>query len=108
MDLAGERWLNSAIAEMSGMSLWFSGSAAFPRNQRMAALSDGNGCGWLTLSVQIGSSGTLLSALFNLPDIIQYADTCASLRRFAARIRPNAAFGGSRHSASVGINSAGF
>jgi len=59
-----------AIAELLGMSLWFSGSAVVPALTREWNLS-GGAASWLTLSVQLGFvTGTLLSALFNLPDII--------------------------------------
>jgi MFS family permease len=59
-----------AVAELLGMSLWFSGSAVVPSLTREWHLS-ATAAGWLTLSVQIGFvAGTLLSALFNLPDII--------------------------------------
>ncbi len=52
------------------MSLWFSGSAVVPALAREWHI-DTNSANWLTLSVQIGFvAGTLLSALFNLPDII--------------------------------------
>ena len=52
------------------MSLWFSGSAVVPALAREWHI-DTNAANWLTLSVQIGFvAGTLLSALFNLPDII--------------------------------------
>ena len=59
-----------AIAELLGMSLWFSGSAVVPALTREWHLS-ASAAGWLTLSVQLGFvAGTLISALLNLPDII--------------------------------------
>ena len=59
-----------AIAELLGMSLWFSGSAVVPALAREWKL-DGNAANLLTLSVQIGFvAGTALSAFLNLPDII--------------------------------------
>jgi len=59
-----------AIAELLGMSLWFSGSAVVPSLAREWHLSE-SAANWLTLSVQLGFViGTLLSALLNLPDII--------------------------------------
>jgi len=59
-----------AIAELLGMSLWFSGSAVVPALTREWHLSE-RAANWLTLSVQLGFvAGTLLSALLNLPDII--------------------------------------
>ncbi|HYX30710.1 MAG TPA: MFS transporter [Pyrinomonadaceae bacterium] len=58
-----------AVAELLGMSLWFSGSAVVPALTKEWHLS-ASAAGWLTLSVQLGFvAGTLLSALFNLPDI---------------------------------------
>ena len=83
------------------MSLWFSGSAVVPALTREWHLSE-TAAGWLTLSVQIGFvAGTLLSALFNLPDIIspRHLFTLTALLGAIA----NAAFGWLAHSASVGI-----
>src|SRR2546425_1480718 len=83
------------------MSLWFSGSAVVPALTREWRLSE-TAAGWLTLSVQIGFvAGTLLSALFNLPDIIspRHLFTLTALLGAIA----NAAFGWFAHSASVGI-----
>ena len=72
-DEAKQRWrtlILLAVAELLGMSLWFSGSAVIPALTKEWHLS-ATAAGWLTLSVQIGFvAGTLLSALFNLPDII--------------------------------------
>src|SRR5258706_207607 len=90
-----------AIAELLGMSLWFSGSAVVPALTREWRLSE-TAAGWLTLSVQIGFVvGTLLSALFNLPDIIspRHLFTLTALLGAMA----NAAFGWFAHSAQVGI-----
>jgi MFS family permease len=71
--VTGSRWrtlLLLAFAELLGMSLWFSGSAVVPALSKEWNLSEG-AASWLTLSVQLGFVlGTLLSALFNLPDII--------------------------------------
>jgi MFS family permease len=67
------RWrtlLLLAMAELLGMSLWFSGSAVVPALTREWHLSE-SAANWLTLSVQLGFvAGTLLSAFLNLPDII--------------------------------------
>jgi MFS family permease len=72
-DKAPARWRTLvllAIAELLGMSLWFSGSAVVPALTREWHLSE-SAANWLTLSVQLGFvAGTLLSALLNLPDII--------------------------------------
>src|SRR5438034_7738776 len=59
-----------ALAELLGMSLWFTASAVAPRIAAEWHLSDATAA-WLTLAVQIGFvAGTLLSALANLPDVI--------------------------------------
>jgi len=90
-----------AIAELLGMSLWFSGSAVVPALTREWGLSE-TVAGWLTLSVQIGFVvGTLLSALFNLPDIISPRHLFTLTAICGAIV--NAAFGWFAHSASVGI-----
>ena len=83
------------------MSLWFSGSAVVPALTREWRLSE-TAAGWLTLSVQIGFVvGTLLSALFNLPDIISPRHLFTLTAICGAIV--NAAFGWFAHSASVGI-----
>ncbi|HBB94416.1 MAG TPA: MFS transporter [Blastocatellia bacterium] len=83
------------------MSLWFSGSAVVPALTREWRLSE-SAAGWLTLSVQIGFVvGTLLSALFNLPDIISPRHLFTLTAICGAIV--NAAFGWFAHSASVGI-----
>ncbi|MDX6403033.1 MAG: hypothetical protein QOH70_488 [Blastocatellia bacterium] len=90
-----------AFAELLGMSLWFSGSAVVPALSKEWHLSTG-AASWLTLSVQLGFvAGTLLSALFNLPDIISPRHLF-TLTAIAAAIS-NAAFGLLAHDASVGI-----
>jgi MFS family permease len=72
-DPSSARWRTLAllaIAELLGMSLWFSGSAVVPALASEWKL-DGNATNLLTLSVQIGFvAGTALSAFLNLPDII--------------------------------------
>jgi MFS family permease len=72
-EAAASRWQTLvllAIAELLGMSLWFSGSAVVPALTRAWHLNE-SATSWLTLSVQLGFvAGTLLSALLNLPDII--------------------------------------
>lgn len=90
-----------AIAELLGMSLWFSGSAVVPALTREWHLSE-TAAGWLTLSVQIGFVvGTLLSALFNLPDIISPRHLFTLTAICGAIV--NATFGWFAHSAPVGI-----
>ncbi|MBI4467737.1 MAG: MFS transporter [Acidobacteria bacterium] len=52
------------------MSLWFSASSVLPALLKEWQLSS-SGAAWVTLAVQIGFvAGTLLSAIFNLPDVI--------------------------------------
>ena len=59
-----------ALAELLAMSLWFSASASVPAIKTEWHLSE-SAAAWLTLAVQLGFvAGTLLSALFNLPDVI--------------------------------------
>lgn len=59
-----------ALAELLGMSLWFSASAVAPALQSEWRL-DESGASWLTLAVQLGFvAGTLASALLNLPDVL--------------------------------------
>jgi MFS family permease len=103
-EAAPSRWRTLvllAFAELLGMSLWFSGSAVVPALSKQWHLSTG-AASWLTLSVQLGFvAGTLLSALFNLPDIISPRHLF-TLTAIAAAIS-NAAFGLLAHDASVGI-----
>jgi len=59
-----------AVAELLGMSLWFAGSAVAPQLQRAWQL-DGAEVAWLTIAVQLGFvTGTALSAVLNLADVI--------------------------------------
>src|SRR5687768_16525204 len=73
-DSSASRWralVLLATAELLGMSLWFSGSAVVPALRTEWNLSEA-ASNWLTLAVQIGFvCGTLLSAIFNLPDILR-------------------------------------
>jgi len=90
-----------AIAELLGMSLWFSGSAVVPALTKEWNLSEA-AASWLTLSVQLGFvAGTLLSALVNLPDIISPRHLFA-LTAIAGAI-VNGAFGLFAHDAWTGI-----
>ena len=58
-----------SLAELLGLSLWFSASAVLPALRREWGLADGGAAG-LTIAVQAGFIvGTLVSALTNLPDI---------------------------------------
>jgi MFS family permease len=83
------------------MSLWFSGSAVVPALTREWQLS-ASAAGWLTLSVQLGFvAGTLLSALFNLPDILSPRHLFTLTAICGAIV--NGAFGWFAHDASVAI-----
>ncbi|MDL2717546.1 MAG: MFS transporter [Acidobacteriota bacterium] len=69
---AAGRWrvlILLSLAELFGMSLWFSASAVAPLLKAEWGLSDASAT-WLTLSVQLGFvAGTLASAVLNLPDV---------------------------------------
>jgi MFS family permease len=59
-----------ATAEFLGLTLWFSASAITPALVVQWHLDEGLAA-WLTMSVQLGFVvGTLLSALLNLPDVL--------------------------------------
>jgi len=90
-----------SIAELLGMSLWFSASAVVPALRGEWNLSDSS-ASWLTVAVQLGFVfGTLLSALLNLPDIINVR-TLFAVSAFAGALT-NAAFGFYAHGPQVGI-----
>lgn len=67
------RWrilLLLSVAELSGMSLWFTASAVAPRLQELWGLSVQQ-AGWLTTVVQLGFvAGTAVAALLNLADVV--------------------------------------
>lgn len=100
----GARWralVLLAVAELFGMSLWFSASAAVPALSSEWRLSEAS-AGWLTLAVQLGFVvGTLASALLNLPDIL------STRRLFTVAVvlgaSANAAFGLFARGAAMGI-----
>ncbi|MDQ2936051.1 MAG: MFS transporter [Acidobacteriota bacterium] len=59
-----------SIAELLGMSLWFSAAAVVPALRAEWNLGDST-VSWLTIAVQLGFvCGTLFSAFLNLPDVI--------------------------------------
>jgi MFS family permease len=67
-----------AVAELAGMSLWFTAAAVAPWLKAYWGLTDAQS-GWLTTAVQLGFVvGTALAALLNLGDLIP------SRRLFAA------------------------
>jgi MFS family permease len=100
----GGRWralVLLAIAELFGMTLWFSASAVVPAISAEWRLSEAS-AGWLTLAVQLGFVvGTLASALLNLPDVLSTRRlfTVAALLGASA----NAAFALFAHGAMTGI-----
>jgi len=90
-----------ALAELLGMSLWFTASAAAPRIAAEWHLTDATAA-WLTLAVQIGFvAGTLASALANLPDVISARLLFAVCALLAAIT--NALFAIYAHDAATGI-----
>jgi MFS family permease len=92
-------WLS--LAELMGMSLWFSGSAVIPALRQEWHLTDAQ-ASWLTISVQLGFvAGTLMSALLNLPDIITTRHLFAISALLGAVC--NAAFGWLAQGAGSGI-----
>ena len=59
-----------AAGQFFGLTLWFSATAAAPALAREFAIT-GAGVAWLTMAVQAGFvAGTLMSALLNLPDVL--------------------------------------
>src|ERR1700741_1069473 len=59
-----------SLAELLGMSLWFSGSAVVPALSAEWKLSPSQ-ISWISIAVQLGFvAGTLVSATLNLPDVI--------------------------------------
>ena len=59
-----------AIAELLCLSLWFSGSAVVPASSKEWQLTESQ-ASWISIAVQLGFvAGTLISAVFNLSDII--------------------------------------
>ncbi len=62
-----------AVAELMGMSLWFTASALSPELAAQWGLSEGQ-AGWLTTVVQLGFvAGTAVAAFLNLADIVPAA-----------------------------------
>ena len=98
------RWRTLAllsVAELLTMSLWFSASAVVPALRTEWNLSDAK-VSWLTIAVQLGFvCGTLLSAFFNLPDIINVRYLFA-LCAFAGAIS-NAAIGSYAHDVNTAL-----
>ena len=83
-DVGPERWTSLALLSVSvllGMSGWFTANAVAPEFQARWGI-DTSQVGWLTGLVQLGFvTGTALSALLNLADIIpsrRYFAVCAA------------------------------
>jgi MFS family permease len=90
-----------SLAELLGMSLWFSASAVVPALRDEWHLGEA-AVSWLTVSVQLGFvCGTLLSAFLNLPDLIsvRYVFAVSALCGALA----NAAFGAYAGGPRMGI-----
>ena len=90
-----------SLAELLGMSLWFSAAAVVPALRSEWTLSEST-AGWLTIAVQLGFvCGTLISAFLNLPDIlsVRYLFAMSAL----AGALSNAAFGAYAHDAQTAI-----
>ncbi len=59
-----------SLAELLGMSVWFSASSVSPQLQALWNL-DASQAGWLTTSVQLGFvAGTTIAAILNLADVL--------------------------------------
>jgi MFS family permease len=69
----GRKWrvlLLLAVAELLGMSLWFTASAVGPQLQALWGLN-AQEVGWLTTVVQLGFvAGTAVAAVLNLADVV--------------------------------------
>jgi MFS family permease len=90
-----------SLAELLGMSLWFSAAAVVPALRNEWRLDDAS-VGWLTIAVQLGFvGGTLLSAFLNLPDVLSVRYLFA-VSAFAGALT-NAAFGAFAHNAQTAI-----
>ena len=73
-----------SLAELLGMSLWFSASSVAPALRAEWGLAE-SATGWLTLAVQMGFVvGTLLSAILNLPDVLRAHRLVAAAALLAA------------------------
>ena len=90
-----------SIAELLGMSLWFSGSAVVPKLSSEWHLSSSQ-ISWIAIAVQLGFvAGTLISATLNLPDIISSRHLFAVSSFLGAAL--NAIFGLYVHDPSTAI-----
>jgi len=90
-----------ALAELLGMSLWFSASAALPALEAEWNLTE-SAAAWFTLAVQLGFvAGTLASALGNLPDVLSARRLFAASALLGAA--SNAAFALGAHGPALGV-----
>jgi MFS family permease len=90
-----------SIAELLGMSLWFSGSAVVPALSAEWHLSPSQ-INWIAIDVQLGFvAGTLISATLNLPDIISTRHLLAISAFLGASV--NVVFGLYVHDPSTAI-----
>src|SRR6266446_6362557 len=90
-----------SLAELLGMSLWFSAAAVVPALRVEWNLSDSS-VSWLTIAVQLGFvGGTLLSAFLNLADVISVRYLFAT-SAFAGALT-NAVFGAYAHDVYTAI-----
>ena len=73
MEGTPRQWRNLgllAVAELLGLTLWFSSSAVTPSIQADWGLTSGE-TAWLVMAVQIGFvAGTFVSGVLNLPDVM--------------------------------------
>ena len=86
-----------ALAEVMGMALWFSATAAAPAIVREFGMADG-GLAWLTMAVQAGFvAGTLVTAVTNVADAVNarrlFASGCvaAAIANLAIAVVPSGA-----------------
>jgi len=70
---SGQRWRILgllSLAEVLGMSVWFSASAVSPQLRELWGLTAGQ-AGWLTTAVQVGFvAGTAVAAALNIADLV--------------------------------------
>ena len=77
-----------SLAELLGMSLWFTASAVAPQVQALWGLS-AQQTGWLTTVVQLGFVvGTAVAALLNRADVVPARPYFACLRSAAPSRTP--------------------
>lgn len=110
-DTDPRRWRALALlslAELLGMSLWFSGSAVGAQLQARWGLTGGE-VGWLTTMVQFGFvAGTAVSAVLNLADIVPARRLFALSALLGAVANAALAWAGSYELALVSRFGAGF